>query len=1303
MPGHGSPRTSNHPLARQQEAVAPGRFLLALAVALTLWSLGADPAAAQTTRVRIAWGGGAERVWTGQIELSQGTLAEPRLLGIEADEPGSMWLKDGRLNIASRSGRTYDGIDLLAIAPDDAVLRIRLTPGGRARPKQNAPWIEVPLSQLDKGFHNAALDDQGNRLLVRRAGEDTLRIALSDGRDSLIFSPGEQLDFQLTPRKLPFPPKETARIDVRLLVGRGDAVLWATSFDVLAGNPVARKINVPLPTVEGVYDLQIKATQRTGLGVNLLRRAPSIDRRLQLLMLSPHPLPVPVGLGRQWTQVEEIDPANPKWYEQFAKLPQLPGLPRLWSGPLGNDSVQTVEHSLGRVVMLGAGGEGSEVGWEAYSLPIERPGQPHVLEIEYPNNVPQTMNISIIEPNASGAVMPIGLDSGVFVPEEVGGIDPPAAQWARHRLIFWPRTKTPMVLVTNGDGRLPAMYGKIRVLTGGDRLPRAFPAALRRPERLLAAYFDRPLFPENFSATEARDQWSKQSLDDWLTFYQGGTRLVEYLHHVGYGGMMMSVLADGSTIYPSKILQPTPRYDKGVLFSTGQDAVRKDVLEMLMCLFDREELELIPALDFDAPLPRLEAVLRAGGAEAEGIRWIGADGTTWQDKYRSNRGRAPYYNVLHPTVQEAMLEVVREIVTRYDHHESFAGLAIKLSAYGYTQLPGPRWGMDDVTIARFERDTGVAVPGTGESRFAQRAEFLNTQARREWLQWRADKLAKFFIRVQSEFDVADTRSGRRGPGRRLYLAGAEMLAGEELEGLLRPTLLRRTSLSEAMLQVGIDVHRHFGDPRSPILLRPERVNTSHTLGDQAMDLIIEQMADAQHCFSVPPIAGSLFFHKPHEMRLASFDQKSPFQPTHTWLATQTVPSMGNNRRRFVRGLAAFDSRRIFDGGWRLPLGQEESIRRLVAVYRQLPDVPFERFVDPAGPDRQPVVVRYYHALDRTYVYLVNELPFAVTAKLRFRAAADCRLEELSRVRSVGALQHDTQGAAWDVQLDPYDLVAVQLNSANAVPVGLEVAEPEHVKMALEQKILELSARAAVLRNPPPWKGLQNPGFEKKPAAADPIPGWLTSFGEGGSVTIDRTHKHAGDQSVHLHADDAIVSLVSQPFPTPNTGRLWMWVSLRIDNPERQPPLRITLEGRHQGAYFSRSAILGKAAQGAAAPIALGTNWAPYVIPIGDLPLKDLKDVRVRFDLLGPGDVWIDDIELATLRFARNELTELSKLIYLLNVKLDDGKVGDCMRLLEGYWPRFLTDNVAIEVAAKPAAEPPKDNLLNRVKQMIPRL
>ena len=136
--------------------------------------------------------------------------------------------------------------------------------------------------------------------------------------------------------------------------------------------------------------------------------------------------------------------------------------------------------------------------------------------------------------------------------------------------MFWPRTKSPLLLLTNrGEGA--AAYGKIRVLAGPARLPPAFHPAFDRSERLFAAYLDRPLFCENFGAAESLDAWSGRSLDDWQTFYEGATRLLEYLNHVGYNGLMLAVLADGSTMYPSELLEPTPRYDTGAFFDSGQD------------------------------------------------------------------------------------------------------------------------------------------------------------------------------------------------------------------------------------------------------------------------------------------------------------------------------------------------------------------------------------------------------------------------------------------------------------------------------------------------------------------------------------------------------------------------------------------------------------------------------------------------------------------------------------------------------------------------------------------------------------
>jgi len=157
------------------------------------------------------------------------------------------------------------------------------------------------------------------------------------------------------------------------------------------------------------------------------------------------------------------------------------------------------------------------------------------------------------------------IDLPTDVTEWWNGAGGPAG-WQKHRLLFWPRTKSPILLLTNRASGAPAVYGKIRVLAGPSKLPRAFPKT-DITERFLAGYQSRPLLAENFGGAETLDPVSQRSLTDWQTFYDGASRLSEYLNYVGYGGHMLTVMADGSTIYPSKLIEPTSRYDSGTVRS----------------------------------------------------------------------------------------------------------------------------------------------------------------------------------------------------------------------------------------------------------------------------------------------------------------------------------------------------------------------------------------------------------------------------------------------------------------------------------------------------------------------------------------------------------------------------------------------------------------------------------------------------------------------------------------------------------------------------------------------------------------
>ncbi len=1068
--------------------------------------------------------------------------------------------------------------------------------------------------------------------------------------------------------------------------------------------------NAPLPNAEGVYEIVITAVNSPRWSQAVRQpfswKRTIAQRRVQLLVLDPQP--ASTASDAALTQVAEIDPANPHWYEKFNRLPQLqltrPRL-RIVHGPLGNDCLDTLRHPLGELAALKPNADSPDVSWQAYWLPLGQPGRPHAVEIEYPSDVEQTLGVSILEPTAGGGLAPLIVNSSMAnSPATVGLAEKP--RWQRHRVIFWPRSSSPLLVISNGRDHSPAVYGKIRVWAAGQRLPPARANRAGANRRLLAAYLERPLIPENFAADESPDSWSKRSLDDWTTFYQGGTRLVEYLNHSGYNGLMLGVLADGSTIYPSPLVQPTPQYDTGALFATAQDPVRKDVLEMLLRLFDREDLQLIPMVEFAAPLPELEA-LRRGGDNSDGIEWIGPDGTALCNSLPPQRGLAPYYNVLDPRVQRAMLAVLRELISRYARHPSLAGVAVRLSADGYAQLPGPQWGLDDATIARFERDAKLHVPGRGPQRFAQRAAFLAQEPeRRAWLDWRAGQLAQFYRRVSAE--LAAIR-----PDSRLYLAGAGMIGGPDLDRDLRPTLPHPTTIAAALLRVGIDA-RHYRDPQQHIvLLRPERIAPDEDLGSRAADLEISQMADVDRYFQTAAAPGSLFFHPAREYRVESFDRKSPFKPAGMLLVSEPSPSGQQNRRRFVHSVATLDAQVMLDGGSLLPMGQEASIRELAAAYRGLPAIRFQT-IGEADDAAQPVVFRCGAHGGRTYLYAVNDAPFAVTARLHVEAAAGCRIDELSGMREIEPLKADgASGFYWETALAPYDLVAVQFSEANVRCSAPHVAWPEAVESALGLQIRRLGARAAVLRNPPPLDALANPGFETPPTANNPIPNWTTVAEGTVNVQLDKSVKHSGKHSLKMSSSGPVIRLKSQPLSTPATGRFALSVWLRVADAARQPPLRLAVEGKLHGADYYRFGVVGLPSYAGQPAAKIGTEWGEYVFQLGDLPLDGLSSLRARFDLMGPGEVWIDDVQVSTLMFSGPEMFELSKLITLADVKLQRGQIGDCVHLLEGYWPRFLEENVPLPAGAVPAEAvatkprvdeekpPERSGWFNRIKDLVP--
>jgi len=1217
--------------------------------------------------LRVAWGGGAARAWEGKLKVGEGTFADLRYLGLDADESATIYIERDELVVCQLAARDYDGFDVRVSAPLASALNFELAP---VKHPEETRRIEVPLSDLVSGFYHTELDGEGNQLLIQRVSGDALRVTFE--RDSLVFAPGEEFRFQIQPHQLGIEPGVTLRYHVRLAPARSDETLWeqdlesTTAADGTA--PAMGPVAVTIPGAEGVYDIIVSVYRKKTLRSTFVRSKPLHERRVQLVALAPEAAGAD---ARDWALVDTIEPNSARWREWLSRVPKLPLLPDFRQEPLRNGKSMPLRHLDQDLVQL------APDGWQAYPLPVKAVGQPHLLELEYPSDLPQTLGISIVESNAVGKVVPLGLDSGVHVTGPTPGDAP---RMLRHKLVFWPRTTTPLVLLANRHDERTAAFGRIRVYAGPTALPPA--DLLAGPEqgaRLLAAYFDKPLFPENFSASEVADEGAGRSLRDWITFYEGGQRLVEYLKHVGYNGAVISVARQGSAIYPSVLWNSTPKYDTGMLFTTGQDPVRKDVLEMLFRMFDRAGLTLVPAVQFSSTFGELEAELRRATNESAGIRLVEGQGRSWREIQGADHGMAPHYNPLDPRVQATMRQVLNELSARYARHRSFGGLALQLDPESYALLPGEPWAQDPVTRRRFEQSLAASGGnGKGDQRDVQRANFRARDRQRDWLAWRARQIAQFHRDALEDLT-------RWRPDGRLLLLGGHMFTSPAIQPLLRPTLPNEPNVREAMLQLGLDIDQYTAEQRI-VFCRPDRIAPRTPLNPQAVNINLATNPVADSTFARMEPAASLFYHEVLPVSLPSFDAASPFgrDNTHTVLFTHVAPSGTSNRQRFVHHLALRDVQCLLDGGWMLAMGQEDTLRPLFDTLRQLPDQPFQTVQPQAsGLPSQPLVVRTLAVGNATYIYAVNDSPWPLSAELDIQTPGSCTLTPLGN-RALQAPQWLGTQMTWDVDFEPYDLVGAVINNGQVRVDTWRVTIDRNSYAQLRQQVNDLNLRATMLGRTDGLHVLTNPGFEQAP---DRLPGWVHARGAGISIVPDEQEHCEGARSLRMSSESKSAAWVrSDPFPPPKTGRIAVMVRLKVADPASQPPLRLAIEGRRlDGTTYYRpfNVVQNPRTQ------LLTSDWGqkPFVMLVSDLPTHELADLRVGFDLMGPGEVWIDDVQVYDRWFPKNERDDLMILSGLAVRSLSLGQLGDCQRILSGYWPQFLFEHVPLgeqQVAAVPA-------------------
>ena len=145
---------------------------------------------------------------------------------------------------------------------------------------------------------------------------------------------------------------------------------------------------------------------------------------------------------------------------------------------------------------------------------------------------------------------------------------------------------------------------------------------------------------------------------------------------------------------------------------------------------------------------------------------------------------------------------------------------------------------------------------------------------------------------------------------------------------------------------------------------------------------------------------------------------------------------------------------------------------------------------------------------------------------------------------------------------------------------------------------------------------------------------------------------------------------SRPIVPPRTGRLAVQAWFRA--PAVGDPLlvRLAVVGRtHSGQRFERSMELGGRADNSA--IAIDWGRKPATLYVGDVSSESVAELSVLIELVGPGKVWVDDVQVFESFLQPDERNHLRGELLVAQKKLGEKNLYAAERLLDSHWGQYL--------------------------------
>ena len=747
-------------------------------------------------------------------------------------------------------------------------------------------------------------------------------------------------------------------LQARLLAdGMMDGPVAETTFSGQVDDEVLLRISIP-PLTAGDYRLLCTVTHGPA----------SVQRAFRIVAYDPAPGAAPsldsVSLGQPTQVVKCADEAS------AAKV---------------LSSAATAIGTLGGVAYREAGPEKADrFGFELQFPEAQCQGQPVLLEIAWPDDKPRSMGLYMY-PEAESRQHRDRLEGGIQSGDEY----PIGGAMRTTRYLFYPDRRRYLFEARTMVPGMPAAVAAVIVHPLSAPLPRlAINIPEGTPHRKLGHMDEDQSFEILFRKQSQSDQAVRylETLCDYLDYT--GQELISY-PLLRYHAIFYPV----SGTYPGGGLRPEGWIDLflQILGSRGKQLIAT------VNLYTLPELFLLPS--------RVDALIDEGmfTRDAQGDLVSGHSG------YLANP--------VHPVVRAAFLKHVGEILRRYGPDQAFGGIDIwRTPAWSFTSL---NHGYDDRTVARFQAETGTAVPGgTGRERYRARHAFLTGPTLDAWLAWRAAQTTAAVAAISRMATAVR-------PDIPVFLRLSVIPWEQNTD---TPDLA-----SHCYREFGIDVDAVRDLPA--VVLVPQRHPTYYRHKkhwDHSENRYDEVSFDRANSaiFRAPARATSASYLRYFE----SFNDSLKPEVYSGYFQNADVKAHGRFfLKDFAFCLATMDTTRMLIGAQPLgTAGRDEVTREFARAYCALPALGFD---DLEGPS-DPVTVRWRSMKEATYLYAVNTLCFPARATCRF--SRDSAGIELATGTAVG-----TMDKRLIIELAPF-----QLRSFRFPRRLLFQARPMHVEVSV---------------------------------------------------------------------------------------------------------------------------------------------------------------------------------------------------------------------------------------------------------------